>query len=287
MIKINPIQTDKCHIEQPEAVKNGILPGLPASYLIVGRSGSGKSTNVANLLTSPELLGGYFNFVVVFSDVTCDDVLKHALKLPPENIICGEDFTEDAVKDVLEKMRKIVDEMGIEKACKEFKVAIIFDDILSRAKLLRSDIMRKMFTANRHYLVSVFILSQYLKSIPPVIRQNVSGLVFYPSSLMEIEKLAEENCEPFMNKKQFIQIVEHACDEKHSFLFINRKAEAGHRLRKGYNMELSLGGGEERSNIRASSESQPAGCESNISGGSGGHPSEDDEKSDGFGVTSG
>ena len=240
MIEIKPIQTDKECIEQPEAVKNGILPKLPSSYLVIGRSGSGKSTNIAALLTDPQLLGGYFNYIVVFSDVACDDVLKHALQLPDENYICGEDFTEDKVKSILTTMEKKIKEMGIKKACVEFKVCIVFDDILSRAKLLKSDTMRKLFTANRHYLLSVMILSQYLKSIPPVIRQNVSGLVFYPSSLMEIEKLAEENTPPFMNKKQFIQVVEHACNEKHSFLFINRKDDTEKQLRKGYDTILTL-----------------------------------------------
>lgn len=240
-IEIKAVQTDKESIEQPEAVKNGILPKLPASYMVVGRSGSGKSTNVANLLTNPQLLGGYFNTIVVFSDVECDDVLKHALKLPEENYICGEDFTESKLQELIGKMENIVSSMGIEKACREFKVCFIFDDVLSRSKLLRSDIMRKMFTANRHYLISVLILTQYLKAIPCTIRQNAGGVIFYPSSLMEVEKLADENTEPMMSKKQFISLVEHATSEKHSFLFINRKADAGSRLRKGYDTIIGYG----------------------------------------------
>ena len=239
-IEIKPIDTDKDSLEQPEAVKNGILPKLPASYLIIGRSGSGKSTNVANLLTSPQLLGGYFNYIVVFSDVACDDVLKHALKLPDENYICGEDFTEEKVNSVMKSMEKKIKEDGIEKVGSEFKVAVIFDDVLSRQRLLKSDIMRKAFTANRHFLVSVFILSQYLKAIPPTIRQNCSGIVFYPSSLMEVEKLADENTPPNHTKKQFIQLVQHATSERHSFLFINRKAEAAEQLRKGYDVVLTM-----------------------------------------------
>ena len=238
MIKIKPIKTDKSNIEQPEAVKKGILPSLPSSYLFVGRSGSGKSTNVANLLTNPDLLGGYFNYIAVFSDVACDDVLRNALKLPNENYITK--FDEKSIDAFLTKMESNIAEMGLAKASKEYKICLLFDDILSRQKFLKSNTMRKLITANRHFLVSVVILSQYLKSIPPVIRQNISGLVFYPSSLMEIEKLSEENAEPNTSKKEFIKLVQHATSTKHSFLFINRKADNGKRIRKGYDTLISL-----------------------------------------------
>jgi len=239
MIKINPVETDKQAIDQPEAVKNGILPPLPASYLVVGRSGSGKTTVLYNLLKSPELLGNYFNYIFVFSDVAVDDILQK-LNLPKENFINGKNFNEDYVEKIINSISSKIKAQGLKEAVKDMRICFIFDDILSRQKFLKSDIMRKMFTANRHYLVSVFVLTQYLRGVPPTIRQNASGVIFFPGSLAEIEKLADENTEANMNKKQFIKLVQHATAEKHSFLFINRKAPSGQRLRKGFNISLSL-----------------------------------------------
>ena len=237
MIQINPVETNKCCIAQPSAVKNGILPKLPSSYLIIGRSGSGKSTVLYNLLTSEDLLGNYFDLIVVFSPVKTDDILAK-LKLPKENYI--NTFDEDRVNQFLDAMEKKIEKEGMNKVAKTCKLAMIFDDILQKQKFLKSTTMTKLITTNRHFCTSVFVLSQYIRSIPPVIRQNVSGVIFFPSSMMEIEKLADENCEPNMTKKQFISLVEHATKDKHSFLFINRKAEAGERIRKGFDTKLSL-----------------------------------------------
>lgn len=237
MIKINPVETNKSAIEQPPACESGILPKLPASYLVVGRSGSGKSTVLYNLLTSKELLGEVFNYIFVFSDVHTDDILKK-LELPDENYI--HDFDESTVEGILKKIENKIDDQGMEVVAKDMKIAFIFDDILNRQKFLKSDIMRKLASANRHYLVSWFILTQYIRAIPPVIRQNASAIIFFPGSLAEVEKLAEENCEPMMTKKEFIEIVQHATNDKHSFLFINRKSENGQRLRKGFDTVVGL-----------------------------------------------
>ena len=239
MIKINPVDTDKSNIEQPDAVNSGILPSLPASYLVVGRSGSGKSTVLYNLLSSPQLLGGAFNYIFVFSDVETDDVLKK-LNLPDENFITGDKFNEDTIKGILDKISKKIKECGLKDSCGQYRIAMVFDDVLSKQKLLRSDIMRKLVTANRHYLVSVFMLTQYLKGVPPTVRQNCSGVVFFPASLSEVEKLADENCEPMMSKKTFVKLVQHATADKHSFLFINRKSPCGQRLRKGFDIILKI-----------------------------------------------
>jgi hypothetical protein len=237
MIKIEPVETNKINIPQPKAVKNGILPKLPASYLVVGRSGSGKSTVLYRLLTSKELLGEYFNFIFVFSDVKTDDILQK-LNLPDENMIT--DFDEAKVESIIDSIEKKIKDETMEQFGKEYQICFIFDDILGKQRFLKSNIMRKLASANRHYCISWFILTQYLRGIPPTVRQNASAVIFFPASMAEVERLAEENCEAMMNKKQFIEVVQHATSEPHSFLFINRKAENGKRLRKGFNTILSF-----------------------------------------------
>lgn len=241
MIKINSVKTDKSHITQPKSCEDGILPKLPAGYLVVGSSGSGKSTVVHAMLSDPKLLGGAFNYIVCFSDVKCDDVLK-ALDLPKDNYICGEDFTEDKIKNLLKKMEQNIENEGLKDCCTKYKICMVFDDILSRQKLLKSDTFKMLATANRHFLVSYLMLTQYYKLVPSVFRQNVSGLIMFPSSLSECIKVAEEHCDPGMSKKEFLSLMKHATKEKYSFLFINRKAEPGKRIRKGFDTILSIGG---------------------------------------------
>jgi hypothetical protein len=230
-IEIKPVETDKCHIEQPEAVKSGILPKLPASYLVVGRSGSGKSTVLYRLLTSKELLGEYFNYIFVFSDVAVDDILTK-LELPEENYI--KEFDESTIDGILNKIESKIEDLGLKACAIDMKVAFIFDDILNKQKFLKSNAMRKLASANRHYLVSWFVLTQYYKAIPSVIRQNASAIIYFPASLAENEKLADEQCLPGMSKKEFISLIDYATADKHSFMFINNKADPGQKLRKTF-----------------------------------------------------
>jgi len=237
MIKINSVKTDKSHVPQPEAVKKDILPKLPASYLVIGRSGSGKSTVLYNLLTSPELLGGYFNFIFVFSDVKADDILTK-LELPKENYI--QDFDDDTIDGILKKLEQKIENDGLEKCAPEYKVAFIFDDILNRQKFLKGNSMRKLASANRHFLVSWFVLSQYYKAIPPVIRTNASAIIYFPASLAENERLSDEQCLPGMSKKDFIELIDYATSEPYSFMFINNKAKkASEKIRKGFDKVIN------------------------------------------------
>lgn len=235
MIKIKPVKTDKSNIKQPPAVEKDILPALPAGYLVVGRSGSGKSTVIHNLLTETDLLGGYFNYIFVFSDVEVDDILK-TLELPEENYI--KKFDEAKVEGIIDNIGKKIKDMGLKEAAADMRILFIFDDIINKQRFLKSDTMRKLCSTNRHFLISYMILTQYYRAIPPVIRANVSGIIYYPASLAENMKLCDEQCPPGMGKRDFLALVDHATAEKHSFLFINNKS-SDNKIRKGFDTILS------------------------------------------------
>lgn len=236
-MEIKPVETDKSNVKQPDAVEKGILPQLPASYLVVGRSGSGKSTILYNLLTNEKLLGGYFNYIFVFSDVKVDDILAK-LELPEENYI--NDFDEEKVSKIMKNIENKIEDMGLAEASKDMRIAFIFDDLLNKQQFLKSNIMRKLASANRHFLISFFVLTQYYRAIPPVIRTNASGIIYFPASLAENEKLADEQCPPNMSKKEFIKMIDHATSEKHSFMFINNRAKSlDEKIRKGFDRALS------------------------------------------------
>lgn len=230
--KIKKVPTNKQNIKQPKGVHNNIIPSLPASFLIIGKSGSGKSTILYNLLTNKNLLGDYFNYIFVFSPVKTDDILLK-LKLPKENYISS--FDEKFVEHIIRKIEnKIKCKGGLGRCANETKVLFIFDDILSEQKFLKSTTMKKIASANRHYNISWIINSQYYKAIPPIVRTNASAIILFPSSMSELEKVAEENTEPNQTKKEFIEIAQRATNKPYSFLYINKRAGVGSRLRSGF-----------------------------------------------------
>ena len=220
-------QTNKDNLEQPDAVENDILPSLPVGILIIGRSGSGKTQAMVNMMTNENLLGDYFDMVYLFTDTNPDKELIADLKLEKKYIIT--DFDEEKVVDIMTKAENTIKKDGFKNSP---KIMFLFDDILSNQKFLKSKTATKLATANRHYNISYIFCSQYFRKLPPVIRTNARYYMIFPSSMSEVEKIADELTPPRMDKKQFIKYLQHATSKKYSFMSINANSEEP--LRRGF-----------------------------------------------------
>jgi hypothetical protein len=227
-------KTNKDELYQPRCVKIGLIPTLPTGIISIGRSGSGKTQCIVNLLTNKNLLGSVFDFIYLFTGVKPDQELIKDLKLPKENI--KTDFTEETVQNIMDKMEKTVEKQGMKNTPSVF---FLFDDILGNKDFLKSKTLTKLTTTNRHCNISYAILSQYYKKLPPVVRTNASYLIIFPSSMIELEKVAQEQCPPQLTIKDFIKIAKHATKEKFQFLSIHNKTEPHLQLRKNFNTVLT------------------------------------------------
>lgn len=224
------VESNKGIIRQPACCKNHILPKTPFGLVMVGRSGSGKSTLLYNLLTKEDYLKGYFDYIFVYSPVKTDDILKQ-LDLPEENYIS--DFDEASVNHIMDTMENLLED-DFENNVNTHKVLFIFDDILQKQKFLKSDVIRKLASASRHFNISWIILTQYYRALPPIVRTNSSATVLFPSCLAEIDKFADEQCLPGMSKQNFIKMIQEATDQPYQFFYINCRAPHGQKARKGW-----------------------------------------------------
>ena len=229
-LEIKVYKSNKNKIKQPEAVQNNILPRLHCSYLIIGKSGSGKSNAVIHMLTSKKLLGGVFDVILYLCD-SPDDLFKENLKIPDENHI--KNFTDEWLNNLIDKQKNNIEKKGIDKTK---NILLIFDDILSKRKFLNGNMIKKLVCECRHYNMSCIFNTQSYKNVPRVVRINCRGLILFPSSLGEVEKFADENCLPNMSKKRFIQLIQHCTSEPYQFAFINHDASnPQEKLRKNFN----------------------------------------------------
>ncbi len=213
-------KTNKDDLEQPDSVENDIFPKLPMGCLIIGRSGSGKTQAMVNILTNDNLLGDYFDIVYLMTDAQPDKELIKDLKLEKKNIIT--DFNEEKVKEIMDKAERTIQKDGFKNSP---KICLLFDDILSNQKFLKSKTAIRLATANRHFNISYIFCSQYFKRLPPVIRTNARYYMIFPSSMSEIEKIADELTPPRMSKKQFISYLQYATKERYSFMSINADSQ--------------------------------------------------------------
>ena len=228
-------KTNKDDLKQPNCSLKEILPNLPTGILVVGKSGSGKTQAIVNLMTNNKLLKNTFDFVYFWTGIHPDKELIKDLELSDQNIKI--DFNENDVSKIMNKMEQSVKKVGFIKTP---SVLFIFDDILGNTDFLKSKTLVKLASANRHMNISYIISSQYYKKIPPVVRTNASYFMIFPSSDIELQKIADELTPPSMNKKQFLDIAKHATKDKYSFLSINSKCTAANQLRKGFNTVLNF-----------------------------------------------
>jgi len=139
------LSNNKDCIWQPMCCQLEILPKLPTGFLVIGKSGSGKTMAVLNMLSNEHMLKDAFDFTYMFVGIKPDPEMISIIDLPKENI--RENFTEEEVGELMLKMEKTVDKMGMKNTP---SVLFIFDDILGRDKFLKSKVFTKLVTTNRH-----------------------------------------------------------------------------------------------------------------------------------------
>lgn len=234
--EVEVYKTNKEQIWQPAVCDCELLPKLPTTMLVIGRSGSGKTNAVINLLQKDNLLKDCFDYIYLFSGIKPDDELIKPLNIPKSQQFI--DFEEDDVQKIMTKMEKTVESIGMAKTP---SVLFLFDDILGKPKFLKSSTMSKLVTTNRHMNITCIILSQYFKKLPPVVRTNASYYMIFPSSMSELEKITDELTPPNYSKKNFIKLLQHATKEKYSFFSLNSKTSVDKMCRKGFGKILTVG----------------------------------------------
>ena len=227
-LKIKVYKSQKQGIKQPQACEHNILPKLHCTYLIIGKSGSGKTNVLLHMLNSQCLLKGAFDIIIYLSD-SPDDTVKANLKIPKENFI--KDWDEEKIEKILKAQENSIKTKGF---LKTKNICLIFDDILSKPKFLNSKTIIKLVSACRHFNVSCLFNTQSYKKLPRTIRINARGLVIFPSSLGELQKFAEEQCLPNMSQKKFISLLQYITNQPYQFAFINNDAHMNEKLRKNF-----------------------------------------------------
>lgn len=237
--KIEPIDTEKSEIPQKACAKRHVLPPFPFSMIISGRSGSGKTVALMNILTKKSMYGKYFHYILVFSPTAgkYDDTYK-VLGLPKENFI--HDLTPESLNDIIEARKKLIDDKGIKWVARNRRVCIILDDIIANRNFLHSPEALVMFSLLRHYLCSVIILIQSYTKVPRALRIQANATIIFPSQRNEVEIIKDELTPPGLSKKEFEKVISHCCEDRHSFFYVNQKAPPNERIRKNLTEVINL-----------------------------------------------
>jgi len=200
--------------------------------LIVGASGSGKTTALYSMMSAKPKNGIRQSYRKVFNKVYIvsptmggNSIKKDPFKKLPENQIHRE-LTLEVLNHLEEEIKDNREE--------DFNSVIIFDDVGSQ--LRKSQAIDKKITQmiqnRRHNFCSYFILLQRFRDIGTGIRNNLSHLMTYlPKNRPEKEAICNELM-PFELKKchkLFSHIFDN--DDNFSFLFVDMSLKTTNKYR--------------------------------------------------------
>ena len=232
-LTIIPYKTNKKKIKLTPLMEANIIPRHASSVIFNGKSGSGKSNLMVNLMTRPQFYKGYFDLIFLFSPTAASDDLPKYLNLPDKRIFSR--FDAKVLDHIIDTQQTIIEKDGIVKSP---KILLIFDDIISDPKFMRSKSFTKCFIQCRHLNISTFILSQSWTKCPRVCRLQANNIFMFPSSASEVKLLCEEFCPPHTHQNDFKKIIEEATKGRHDFLHINMRCAPDRRFR--HNLDTYL-----------------------------------------------
>ena len=243
ILKIVPYPTNKHEIQQRPMMKADIIPRHASSVIFNGRSGSGKSNLLINLLTRPEFYGPekegektYFDLIFLFSPTAHGgDDLVQFLNLPSKRIDTSLDTKK--LDHILETQQKLIETKGLLKSP---KILIIFDDCQSDSKFLNTKSFLRCFIQCRHLNISTFLCSQRFNKTPKAARLQANNIFFFPASDGEIDLMVDEYTPANMTKKKFKEIIQFATTEPYSFLHINLRCDDKEKFRKNLDQIINI-----------------------------------------------
>lgn len=189
--------------------KNAPFPSSNFLYLCCGGIGSGKSTIVLNLLELDKSLGGFrkaFNRIYVVSPTSNQDgKFEKLIREVEQDGNYYSECSNENIEEIMEKIKAFNDEFKQEKKNKKKMPSslVIIDDCADSFSKKRNNKLNKMVLTLRHLKTSIFILSQKLNAIPPIIRGQARCITFFPTlnSKEEQTLIDEINIDKHLFKK--------------------------------------------------------------------------------------
>ena len=212
------------------------LPKLPATFLILGQCGSGKSSCLWSLMSKGYVTGktkkkSVFDELIVYLGTL--DARESFERMPVENKLILTEFDPvdfDAYCDDLKthQMEKLAKGQPMLNSC------IIWDDffgnnLMKKTKVGGAAPIEKLALTSRHEQnATMFYCSQAYKNsgfASPAVRANITTIILYKMARNEVKKIAEEYAEQY-EIDEFIEHYDRAMARRpYNFLVWDRRRD--------------------------------------------------------------
>jgi len=183
------------------------LPKLPATILIFGQCGSGKSSCLWSLMSKGFVYGkqkkSVFHELIVYLGTL--DAKSSFEKMPVENQLILTEFDPVAFDEYQDDLKAHQLER-LEKGKPMLNTCIIFDDmfganLMKKSKVGDASPIEKLTLTSRHEAcATIFYCAQAYKNSgfsSPAVRANITTIILYKMARNEVKKIAEEYAENY------------------------------------------------------------------------------------------
>lgn len=223
------------------------LPKLPATFLILGQCGSGKSSCLWSLMTKGYVVGKKSVFQELLVYLGTLDSKPSFEKMPVENKLILTEFDPEIFDEYCDDVKQHQLER-LEKGKHALNTCIIFDDffgasLMKKAKVNSAPPIEKLCLTSRHeQQSSIFYCSQAYKNsgfTSPAVRANITTIILYKMARNEVRKIAEEYAEQY----EVDEFIEHydkvMASRPYAFLVWDRRRPMTHdRWTDGFSTPL-------------------------------------------------
>ncbi len=182
------------------------------THLVIGKTGTGKTTMVKNLLHSMS----YIDYGLVIAP-THSSYLDFATVFPPAAVHENTDLTP--LVNMLDTQKKILKKRGNRKIR---YLCVVLDDCVADDKVMKHKIIKDIAYNGRHFHITSIWTTQYILEVPKAIRMNINYVYqLRELSKNNIETLHKEYFSIVGGMPTFIKILNAITDDRGCLFFDN------------------------------------------------------------------
>jgi hypothetical protein len=131
-----------------------------------------------------------------------------------------DEYNEEWAGALIEKMTKI---NAGKKGKEQKKILLILDDCIADTNFHQSPSLKKLYARGRHISISVIVTTQYLLSVPPIIRLNSDYIMVGQLNNQSIQILTDEYLSGNLSRPDFLKMYNRTTKD-YNFLVINNNS---------------------------------------------------------------